>query len=120
MAKRAQIQPERLGKNLRAHDVLMPPAEEAILPPAVEEPRVQSDIEASKHHDAKESKLQREPTTIRFTKATLKEIARARSHFLLEEDLKITQSDLVEAAVLRALHDLPAFGADLRQRLGAS
>lgn len=78
---------------------------------------MQADTEASKHQDAKESKLQREPTTIRFTKATLKEIARARSHFLLEEDLKVTQSDLVEAAVLRALQDLPAFGVELRQRL---
>jgi len=109
LAKRAQIQPERLGRNLRAHDVLMPVPEAEPAPGAVD------DIEASKHLDAKEAKLQREPTTIRFTKATLKELARTRSHLLIEQDLKVTQSDLVETAVLHALRDLDGLAKSLRE-----
>lgn len=57
----------------------------------------------------------REPTTIRFTKATLKDLARARHHFLIEQDLKVTQSDLVEAAVLQALRDLDSLAETLRE-----
>jgi hypothetical protein len=98
MAKgRSRIQPERLGRSLRGgHDVLMPEPE----------PVADAATSESQNRDVKASKIQREPTTIRFTKRTLKELARARSHLLIERDLKVTQSDLVEAAVLHALQDL--------------
>lgn len=96
---RPQIQPERLGRSLRAHDVLMP------------EPEAPAPVPA----EVKAARLQREPTTVRFTKATLKELARARSHFLLEQDLKVTQSDIIEAAVLKALGDLDSLEELLRQ-----
>lgn len=55
--------------------------------------------------DKESSRLQREPTIIRFERAALNELARERSQFLIEEDLNVTQSDIVEPAVIRALLD---------------
>lgn len=90
--KRAKIEPERLGNALRGRDVLIPESSNGTTPQRqrVETPKPE---------------VKREPTTVRFNNDTVKALLSTRSRLLVDLDLKASQSDIVEAAVLRALSD---------------
>lgn len=103
MAKRerASIQPERLGSALRGRDVLIPG------PPAPVE-SAQTPVEASpKANEVLEvgAKVvpigngEREPVTVRLSKLTIRRLARKRMELLEDLDLRVSQSDLIEAAI---------------------
>jgi hypothetical protein len=105
MAKRerASIQPERLGNALRGRDVLIPGGP-AVLPAsseaALEEPpaKIQENLESTKVVPISSSP-EREPVTIRLSKLTIRRLARKKMELLEELDLRVSQSDLVEAAI---------------------
>lgn len=104
--KRASIEPERLGSTLRGRDVLIPEHHNGT---------------TSQGHDVTESKPEirpaesrREATTIRFSTDTVKALVQVRSRLLLELDLRASQSDIVEAALLRSLSDLEQLAGSIR------
>jgi hypothetical protein len=51
---------------------------------------------------------------VRLERSTLKALIRARTELMLEWDLKVSQSDLVEAALLRQVQDLDSLAAAVR------
>lgn len=100
MAKaRTKLQSDRLGKALRGRDILIPdiPGDPDPSPTAAE--------------PAKEG---REPVTIRLTPEAVKQMARARSELRFDHGVKVSQSELVEVALLRALDDLPKLAEAIR------
>lgn len=129
MAKRerASIAPERLGSALRGRDILIPgapspaPVESA---PALSEPSESAPPEPaaaqlgliSKPANAESATaVEREPVTVRLTKPTLRRLARTRLEVMETSDLKVSQSDLIEAAIWALLEKPQEIEQNLRR-----
>lgn len=103
--ERASIQPERLGSALRGRDVLIPgsPTPEAAPAPAAapEEPvqELREEPKAPNKVVPIPTPTEREPVTVRLSKMTIRRLARKRTELLEDLDLRVSQSDLVEAAI---------------------
>lgn len=109
--ERASIAPERLGNALRGRDVLIPSQptvavvkaepDQAEPPEAPAEPIESITPELSTRPAAPTvaGAVEREPVTVRLTKPTLRRLARTRLEMMETSDLKVSQSDLIEAAI---------------------
>ncbi len=106
--ERASIAPERLGNALRGRDVLIPSQptvavvkaepDQAEPPEAPAEP-VESILSTRPAAPTVAGAVEREPVTVRLTKPTLRRLARTRLEMMESSDLKVSQSDLIEAAI---------------------
>lgn len=122
--ERASIAPERLGSALRGRDVLIPGAPAAVeveaTPPRVESAREPAPEPAKLELVAKSTAVEagaaeREPVTVRLTKPTLRRLARTRLEVMETCDLKVSQSDLIEAAIWTLLEKPQEIEQSLRR-----
>ena len=91
MAKRARITDDLLGRRLRGHDALIPEHQNVMTSP---EPHGKVGVQ------------EKEPTTVRFSRPTLKLLDHARATLFADRDLRVTRSEMIEAAVRSALKDI--------------
>lgn len=104
--KRAKIESGRLGRALEGRDALIPESHDITTSQrsGVEQPPSPGDVE-----------VKREPTTVRFLPETVKAMTQTRYKLLMERDLKASQSDIIEAAVLSVLSDIDALDGLVRK-----
>ncbi len=98
---RARLDDSRLGKKLQGHDVLIP---------------THSDVVTSERQDVEPPKrpVEKEPTTVRFSRTVLKQLDILRASLHAEHALRVTRSDMIEAAVCAALKDVENLRRELQ------
>lgn len=123
--ERASIAPERLGRALRGRDVLIPSAPAPVHVPVESVTERVADFPVEPGNTLLASakaepapvgaSVEREPITVRLTKPTLRRLARTRLEMMEASDLKVSQSDLIEAAIWTLLEKPHEIEASLRR-----
>jgi hypothetical protein len=77
-------------------------------------------VEAAQHHDvaapspAKPAVADKEPTTVRFSRQTLLHLDKVRFDLHSEQNLRVTRSDIIEAAVRTVMKTPTLLHAELQ------